>query len=85
MSVLFILLLCFLAFLLIRLLIKPIGWAIKLLFHALIGFVALFLFNFFGSIIGLSLELSWINALITGVLGLPGVILLLLLRYLGIY
>ena len=28
---------CLLAVLLIKLLIKPIGWSIKLLFHALIG------------------------------------------------
>ena len=82
MSVLLILGLCLLAFLLIKLLIKPIGWALKLLFHALIGFAALFLLNFFGSVIGISLEMTWLNALITGILGLPGVILLLILKVL---
>lgn len=82
MSVLLVLGLCLLAFLLIKLLIKPIGWALKLLFHALIGFAALFLLNFFGSVIGISLEMTWLNALITGILGLPGVILLLILKVL---
>lgn len=73
---------CLLAVLLIKLLIKPIGWAIKLLFHALIGYAALFLLNFFGSTVGITLELNWTNALITGILGLPGVILLLILKVL---
>ena len=82
MSVLLVLGFCLLAFLLIKLLIKPIGWALKLLFHALIGFAALFLLNFFGSVIGISLEMTWLNALITGILGLPGVILLLILKIL---
>ncbi len=72
-----------LAVLLIKLLIKPIGWAMKLFCHALIGFAALFLLNFFGSVIGISLELNWINAIITGVLGLPGVVLLLILQFVG--
>ena len=81
MSILLMLGFCLLAFLLIKLLIKPIGWALKLLFHALIGFVALFLLNFFGSMIGVTLELNWPNALITGIFGLPGVLVLLIVKY----
>ena len=81
MSVLLVLGFCLLAFLLIKLLIKPIGWAIKLLLHALIGYAALFLLNFFGSTIGITLELNWPNALITGVFGLPGVVVLLIVKY----
>jgi len=68
--------------LLLKLLRKPIKWALKLLLHALFGFVALFIFNFFGSIVGITLGLNWVNAIVTGVLGIPGVILLLLLTYL---
>ena len=72
---------CLLAVLFIKLLIKPIGWAIKLLFHALIGYAALFLLNFFGSTVGITLELNWTNALITGIFGLPGVVVLLIAKY----
>ena len=72
---------CLLAVLFIKLLIKPIGWAIKLLFHALIGYAALFLLNFFGSTVGITLELNWTNALITGIFGLPGVVVLLIVKY----
>ena len=67
--------------LLLRLLRKPIRWAFKLLLHAVFGFVFLFIFNFFGNFIGLSLGINWLNAIVTGVLGIPGVILLLLLNY----
>ena len=53
----------------------PLRWAVKLLLHALVGFAALFLLNFFGASLGISLELTWFNAIVTGVLGVPGVLL----------
>ena len=59
-----------------------IKWALKLLFNALIGFVALFLLNYVGAPLGISLNLNWFNAVVTGILGVPGVILLLLIKYL---
>lgn len=60
----------------------PIKWAFKLLVHAAIGFVALFVINLLGQPIGLQLGLNWLNAVVAGVLGVPGVILLILLKYL---
>ena len=68
--------------LLIRLLRKPIKWALKLLFNALIGFAALLLLNCIGASIGLHLNVNWFNAIVTGILGIPGVVLLLLFKYL---
>ncbi len=67
--------------LLLRLFCKPIKWAFKLLLHAVCGFVMLFLLNFFGSVIGISLEMTWLNAIVSGILGVPGVIILLVLKY----
>ena len=64
-----------------KLLKKPIKWIAKLFIHACMGYVALFLFNFVGAWIDVSLGLNWINALIVGVLGVPGAILLLLIKY----
>ena len=55
--------------------------ALKLLLHAVGGFVMLFLVNFFGSYLGISLEMSWLNAIVSGVLGVPGVVILLLFKY----
>jgi len=65
-----------------KLITKPVQWAMKLFLHAISGFVALFVLNFFGSIIGLTLELSWLNAIVAGVFGMPGVVVLLILTHL---
>ena len=67
--------------LLLRLLKKPIKWAFKLLLHAVFGFVFLGIFNFVGAWVNLSLAVNWLSAVIAGVLGVPGVILLLVFKY----
>lgn len=64
-----------------KLLKKPIKWVFKLLIHACMGYAALFIFNFVGAWVDISLGLNWVNAAITGVLGIPGVVLLLLIKY----
>ena len=69
-------------FLILKLLTAPIRFAAKMLINALVGFVVLFLLNFAGSIVGLSLGINWFNALVVGIFGAPGVVLLLLLKYL---
>lgn len=74
--------LVFLLFPLLKLLKKPLKWAFKILIHAGFGFIALVVLNFFGSIIGVNIEITWLSAIIAGVLGLPGVILLLVVQYL---
>lgn len=53
----------------------------KLLINALCGVIGLFLLNFFGGFIGLTLDITWFNAIVTGLLGLPGIILLLIIKY----
>ena len=68
--------------LLLRLLKKPMKWALKLLLHAAFGYVFLFLFNFVGAWVGLSLEITWVSAIVSGVFGVPGVLVLLVLKYL---
>ena len=60
----------------------PLQLLFKLILHAAVGFVALFLFNYLGSYIGVTLEITVFRAVVTGVLGVPGVILLLLFKYL---
>ena len=68
--------------LVLRLLAKPIKFVFKLLINTALGFVLLWLINFFGDWVGISLELSLLNALIVGLLGIPGVLLLLALHFL---
>lgn len=81
-GVIVLLVLLFLLVPLIKLLKKPIKWALKILIHAGFGFLALVVLNFFGSLVGISIEITWLSAIIAGVLGLPGVILLLVVQYL---
>lgn len=70
-----------LAVLLFRILSVPLRWMLKLLLNAAIGYVGLLIFNFFGDFIGLQIALNWVTILVTGFLGLPGVVLLLLCQY----
>ena len=82
-SLLILVLLLVLAVLLLFRLIKlEIRFIFKFLIHAALGFVILILLNFFGSWLNISLELSWINCAVSGFFGIPGVIVLLLLKYL---
>ena len=55
---------------------------IKLLINALIGAVILFIFNFgFAGLLNISalaIPITWLSALVTGIFGVPGVIVLLI-------
>lgn len=64
-----------------RLLAKPIKFIFKLMINTVLGFILLWLVNFFGGGIGIALELNLINALVVGFLGIPGVLLLLAIRF----
>lgn len=59
----------------------PLKLLAKAALHAAVGFVALFVLNFIGSTVGVVLELNLFNALVTGILGVPGVLLLLIIKY----
>lgn len=59
---------------------KPIKWILKLLLNALLGLVILVVVNYLGAFVGLKITVGWISALVAGVLGLPGVVLLLLIE-----
>ena len=72
----------FLLILFIVLLAKPLKWIFKLLLNALSGFIALILLNFVGGFFGFSLTVNFLNCLIAGFLGMPGVILLIAIKYL---
>ncbi len=70
----------FLLWLIIKIFATPIRWAFKLLINAALGFVMLFVFNFLGGFVGLSITVGWISALVAGILGLPGIVLLILIE-----
>ncbi len=57
--------------------------AVKLLINAVLGFVLLFVFNGLGGVIGVTIEINWISAVIAGILGVPGIALMLILKWMG--
>ena len=79
-----IVLLVLLALVAVRILKTPIKWALKLVLNTAVGFVILLVLNFLGSYIGVHVAVNWVNALIAGVMGVPGVALVLLLRWLSL-
>ena len=66
----------------IKIFTRPIKFILKLLLNMGFGFLALWLFNLIGKGIGVTLGLNWLNAVVVGLLGLPGVALLLILKWL---
>ena len=64
----------------IRLFSTPLKLALRLLLNTLLGFLALFVLNLCSALTGFSLGLNLFNAAVIGVLGLPGLVLLVLLK-----
>lgn len=65
----------------LRLFAAPLKLALKVAFNSALGFGAVWLLNLTTSVTGLSLGLNWFNALLIGILGLPGFGLLLLVQW----
>ena len=65
-----------------KLFLWPLKIILKLAVNSLIGGAAILLININGAEIGIIIPLNMLNALIVGVLGLPGAILLIVLTIL---
>ena len=63
---------------------KPMKLIFKLIANSLIGFVILFLLKIAGAYIGIRVSVGIYSALIAGILGVPGIILLILIENLMI-
>lgn len=60
----------------------PIKLVIKLLINALVGGISLIIINWIGSFFSFHIDLNFFSALITGALGIPGIIILIILKML---
>jgi len=60
---------------------RPLGRLIRLLARTAVGLGALFAFSHIGGMIGVTLGVNLINALVLGLLGVPGFGLLLMLSW----
>lgn len=65
----------------VRLFRRPLKLALRVVVNGALGLGALWLLNSAAPITGLTLGLNWFNALTVGVLGLPGLGLLLLVKW----
>ncbi|RKD26937.1 inhibitor of the pro-sigma K processing machinery [Caminicella sporogenes DSM 14501] len=59
----------------------PIRLIIKLIYNGIIGGILLLIVNFIGQFWGFSIIINPITALIAGFLGVPGVIMMLILKW----
>jgi len=59
---------------------KPLKWLMKVVVKAAFGCVGLLLFNLFSGITGMTVGVNLVTAFVTGVLGVPGLGLLLILQ-----
>ena len=60
----------------------PIKGILKFLLHALLGYLILFAVNLIGGFFNFYIPFTWLSAIIAGVGGIPGVILLVLMHLL---
>ena len=66
---------------LLRVFSAPLRLALRLLVNTLLGFLALWVVQLTAGFTGIALGLNLWNALVVGVLGLPGFVLLLLIQW----
>ena len=59
-----------------RIFIVPIKLIIKLIFNSIIGVLLLYIINLIGAIFNFHIGINFITAIIVGILGIPGAVLL---------
>lgn len=63
-----------------KIFIVPIKLIVKLIINSLLGAILLYVINLIGAIWGLHIGINAITALVVGILGIPGAILLTILQ-----
>lgn len=64
-----------------KVLFVPIKFLLRLVLNAIVGGAALWVLNIFGGAIGIHIGVNIVTAIVVGLLGIPGVILLIILQY----
>lgn len=68
-------------FIVLKLLALPMKLIIKLVINGLVGGLIIFLVNLIGANFGFTIDLNWITAIIVGILGVPGVVIVAILQF----
>lgn len=61
-----------------RFLLVPLKWLVRILINSLVGGVIICLINFMGGELGVFLPMNPLTAVIVGILGIPGVVMLII-------
>ena len=64
-----------------KIFLMPLKLVFKLIYNGIIGGIMLYIINLIGSHFGFALALNPITALVAGFLGIPGVVLLILVKF----
>ena len=73
-----------LLYILVKVLFVPLKYMGKLIVNAVLGGTALWVLNVFGGVLGIQIGINIVTALAVGLLGIPGVLLLLVLQYINV-
>lgn len=65
----------------VKLLSWPFRKIIKLVINIALGLAMIWIVNTFGAGVGIAIPFNWVTALVSGLLGLPGVICLIILNF----
>ncbi len=68
-------------FIILKILAWPLKKIVKVLINIAIGGLLLLLVNYIGSYFNFSIAINWISALTVGILGIPGLIILIILQF----
>lgn len=68
-------------FIVLKLLALPMKLIIKLVINGIVGGILIFVVNLIGANFGFMIDLNWITALIVGILGVPGVVIVAILQF----
>ncbi|MDD2627440.1 MAG: pro-sigmaK processing inhibitor BofA family protein [Clostridia bacterium] len=63
----------------------PIKKIVKLFINIALGVLLLLVANWIGNFFNFHIAINWISALVVGILGLPGVIVLVVLKLMGLF
>ncbi|MFZ7103043.1 MAG: pro-sigmaK processing inhibitor BofA family protein [Peptococcaceae bacterium] len=76
--------LLFLIYIVVRVMIVPIQWIVKIFVNSVLALVGLLILNLLGNFVGFHLPINIITVLGVAVLGVPGLILVIIMHFLFI-
>jgi len=76
--------LLFLIYIVVKVMIVPIQWIVKILVNSVLALVGLIILNIIGGFVGYHLPVNFVTVIGVGALGVPGLILLIIMHFLFI-